>query len=209
LCKLIRTALAARNFESAPAGIERVLILLERSDKIALKQRSTPMNYKILLKDISLRTELQPGDLGGVIHQHGTFYAGEYGYGVQFEYYVARGLCEFYEGYDPKRNRIWICEHQGAMIGFLLLMDRGDAAQLRYFLIQPGYQGMGLGSKLMGLYMDFMRECGYQKSYLWTTNELDTAISLYKKFGFQLAEEKTSTSFGKPVTEQRYDLVLS
>lgn len=164
---------------------------------------------QISLNDISIRTELQPGDMGEVIRQHGAFYAGEYGFGIQFEYYVARGFCEFYERYDPKRNRVWVCEHKGGMIGFLLLMERGDAAQLRYFLIQPVYQGLGLGSKLLGLYMDFMRECGYQKSYLWTTDELGTAISLYKKFGFQLTEEKASTSFGKPVTEQRYDLVLS
>jgi GNAT superfamily N-acetyltransferase len=95
------------------------------------------------------------------------------------------------------------------MIGFLLLMDRGDAAQLRYFLIDPEYRGIGLGTKLMNLYMDFLRGCGCKKSYLWTTHELHTAISLYQKFGFKLTEEKASTTFGKPLTEQRYDLILS
>ena len=94
------------------------------------------------------------------------------------------------------------------MIVFLLLMDRGEAAQLRYFLIEPEYRGIGLGSKLMDLYMDFLRECGYKRSYLWTTSELHSAISLYKRFGFQLTEEKESTAFGKLVTEQRYDLTL-
>jgi len=59
----------------------------------------------------------------------------------------------------------------------------------------------------MNLYMDFLRKCGYKKSYLWTTHELHAAISLYKKFGFTLTEEKNSTAFGKPLTEQRYDLI--
>jgi peptidyl-dipeptidase Dcp len=95
------------------------------------------------------------------------------------------------------------------MIGFLLLMDRGDAAQLRYFLIEPEYRGIGLGSKLMNLYMDFLHECGYQKSYLWTTHELTIAASLYKRHGFMLTEERESTAFGKPLREQRYDLLLS
>ena len=94
------------------------------------------------------------------------------------------------------------------MIGFLLLMDRDEAAQLRYFLIDPEYRGIGLGSHLMNLYMDFLRACGYKSSYLWTTSELHAAISLYKCFGFQLTEEKESTAFGKLVTEQRYDLTL-
>jgi peptidyl-dipeptidase Dcp len=160
------------------------------------------------LESISIRTELRPGDIGYVTYMHGALYHKEYGYTLQFENYVAKGLCEFYEKYDPARNRIWACEHGGRMIGFLLLMDRGSAAQLRYFLIEPEYRGIGLGAKLLDLYMDFLHQCGYKSSYLWTTHELDTAAFLYKRLGFTLTEEKESTSFGKPLREQRYDLVL-
>ena len=166
------------------------------------------MKGKVSLDDISIRTKLRHGDLGYVVYMHGALYGREYGYGLQFETYVAKGLCEFYEGYNPERNRIWACEHNGHMVGFLLLIDRGKAAQLRYFLIEPEYRGLGLGSKLLNLYMDFLRECGYKESYLWTTHELDTAIYLYKRVGFKLTEEKESTSFGKALREQRYDLIL-
>lgn len=164
---------------------------------------------KVSLDDISIRTELRPGDLGYVTYMHGALYHREYNYGLQFENYVSKGLCEFHEKYNPERSRIWACEHNEQMIGFLLLMDRGHAAQLRYFLIEPEYRGIGLGSKLMNLYMDFLRECGYAESYLWTTHELSTAASLYKRHGFQLTEEKESTAFGKRLREQRYDLVLA
>jgi GNAT superfamily N-acetyltransferase len=166
------------------------------------------MAKTITLDDISIRTQLKPGDIGYVTYLHGALYGKEYGYGIQFESYVAKGLCEFYEKYDPKRNRVWVCEHNDRMIGFLLLMDRGQAAQLRYFLIEPEYRGIGLGSKLLSLYMDFLRACGYRESYLWTTHELSTAAFLYARLGFRLTEEKESTAFGKPLREQRYDLVL-
>jgi peptidyl-dipeptidase Dcp len=162
------------------------------------------MKNKVSLDDISIRSELRPGDIGYVIYLHGTLYGQEYGYGIQFETYVAKGLCEFYERYNPARNRVWICEHDQKIIGFLLLMDRGRAAQLRYFLIEPEYRGIGLGSKLMSLYMGFLRRCGYSETYLWTTHELTSAASLYKRVGFQLVEEKESTAFGKPLREQRY-----
>jgi GNAT superfamily N-acetyltransferase len=163
----------------------------------------------VSLDDISIRTELRPGDIGYVTYMHGALYHKEYNYGLQFESYVAKGLCEFYEKYDPERNRVWACEHHDRMIGFLLLMDRGEAAQLRYFLIEPHYRGIGLGSKLMSLYMGLLRECGYKQSYLWTTHELSRAAFLYKRYGFTLTEEKESTAFGKPLREQRYDLVLA
>jgi peptidyl-dipeptidase Dcp len=162
----------------------------------------------VSLADISIRTDLHSGDLGYVIYLHGALYGREYQYGLSFEAYVAKGLCEFLEKYDPRRNRVWICEDGERIIAFLLLMDRGRAAQLRYFLVEPEYRGMGLGSKLMDLYLDFMRSCGYKESYLWTTHELTVAAALYRRVGFRLTEEKESTSFGKPVREQRYDLVL-
>ena len=166
------------------------------------------MKNKVSLDDISIRNELRHGDLGYVVFMHGVLYGREYGFGIQFETYVAKGLCEFYENYNPERNRVWVCEHQGRMIGFLLLMDREKAAQLRYFLIEPEYRGLGLGVKLLNLYMDFLRECGYKESYLWTTHELDAAIHLYQRIGFTFTEEKESTTFGKALREQRYDLIL-
>jgi peptidyl-dipeptidase Dcp len=164
---------------------------------------------KLSLDEISIRTSLQSGDIGYVTYLHGALYQKEYNYSIQFESYVAKGLCEFYEKYDLNTNRIWACEHDARMIGFLLLMNRGEAAQLRYFLIEPAYRGIGLGSKLMNLYMDFLQECGYQRSYLWTTHELSTAAALYKRHGFTLTEEKESTAFGKPLKEQRYDLIVA
>lgn len=163
----------------------------------------------ISLNDISIRTELKPGDIGYAIYMHASLYHQEYNYGTLFETYVAKGLCEFYAQYDPSRNRVWVCEHQQCIIGFLLLMDRGEAAQLRYFLIDPLYRGIGLGSKLMGLYMEFLRECGYRQAYLWTTHELTHAAFLYRRAGFKLSEEKESVAFGKPLIEQRYDLILA
>jgi peptidyl-dipeptidase Dcp len=166
------------------------------------------MKHNDMLEDISIRTDIQSGDLGYVIYLHGVIYKTEYDYGLQFEAYVAKGLCEFYENYRPERNRVWVCEHRGRRIGFLLLLDRVSAAQLRYFLIAPEYRGIGLGTKLMNLYMGFLRECGFRETYLWTTHELTTAANLYRRFGFKLTEQKESTAFGKSLIEQRYDLVL-
>jgi len=166
------------------------------------------MKHNISLDEVTIRAQLRPGDIGYVIHMHGRLYKTEYDYGIQFEAYVAKGLCEFYEKYDEKRNRVWVCEHNGQMIGFLLLMDRGEVAQLRYFLIEPEYRGVGLGKKLLALYIEFLHECKYKGSYLWTTHELATAAALYKRAGFGLTQEKESTAFGKPLREQRYDLLF-
>jgi GNAT superfamily N-acetyltransferase len=160
------------------------------------------------LKDISIRTELRPGDIGYVIFLHGDLYSREYAYGIEFEAYVAEGLAEFYHQYAKGRHRVWVCEHKGKIVGFLLLFDRGEAAQLRYFILSPEYRGIGLGKQLMELYMDFLKDAGFKSSYLWTTHELPAAASLYKLHGFKIVEEKESAGFGKQVIEQKYELHL-
>jgi peptidyl-dipeptidase Dcp len=160
------------------------------------------------LSDITLRTELRPGDIGYITYLHGLLYSKEYNYGIDFEAYVAKGLHEFYEQYDPDTSRVWMAEHEGKRVGFLLLMNRGSAAQLRYFIILPEYRGIGLGNKMMDLYMEFLRSRNYRSSYLWTTHELYTAAHLYKKHGFRLTEEIDSTAFGKPLKENKYELIL-
>ncbi len=163
---------------------------------------------KIKLEDVHIRTRLVPGDIGYVIYMHGHLYEKEYGYSINFESYVAAGLHEFYAKYNPAKDRVWVCEYQNRIVGFLLLMSRGTAAQLRYFIIDPAFRGIGLGKHLMELYMEQLRVLGYRSSYLLTVDELSAAASLYKRHGFVLAHESPFTDFGKPLKEQRYELTL-
>jgi peptidyl-dipeptidase Dcp len=167
------------------------------------------MNNPVKLADVSIRNDLRPGDIGYITYMHGNLYEKEYGYGISFEAYVAFGLYEFYKNFDSKKDRAWIAEHQNRIVGFLLLMHRENhAAQLRFFILDKAYRGIGLGKKLSGLYIEYLKEKGYKTSYLWTTDELFTAAHIYRKMGYKLTEEFESTTFGKPLKEQRYDLVL-
>jgi peptidyl-dipeptidase Dcp len=164
---------------------------------------------QIALNDIQIRTVLKPGDVGSITQLHGWLYGKEYGYGVAFETYVAQGLYEFYKNYDAQKDAVWICEHKDRIIGFLLLMHRENkVAQLRYFILLPEYRGLGLGKKLLDLFMEFLKEKNYSSAYLWTTNEQVEAASLYTKYGFVPVEEKPSTAFEKELTEQKYILHL-
>jgi len=164
---------------------------------------------KVDLDDVIIRTELRPGDIGYVVYMHGDLYSKEYGYGISFEAYVAKGLYEFYKNYKPALDGIWIAEHNGKMVGFLLLMAReNNAAQLRYFILDPSYRGIGLGKKMAALYMKHLRDKQFKTSYLLTTHELFAAAHIYEKMGFVLTEEYESTAFGKLLKERRYDLIV-
>ena len=136
--------------------------------------------------NITIRNDLRPGDIGYVIHLHGSLYYEEYGYGISFESYVAAGLHEFVQNYNPDQDCVWICEDGAKIVGFLLLMARGNgSAQLRYFLLLPPYRGIGIGKKLMHEFRTQLELRRYKHVYLWTTNEQHAAAELYKKAGFE------------------------
>jgi len=169
----------------------------------------------IHLDNITCRNELRPGDLGYIAYLHGQIYARECGYGLGFDAYVLEGLQEFAHQYDPGRDKVWICEHDNNIIGFLLGFHRSDSVhrsnslQLRYFILLPEYRGLGLGKKLMLEFLAFMKQKNYTTAYLWTTNEQHAATSLYTRHGFRLIEEKISSSFDKQLIEKRYELKLT
>jgi ribosomal protein S18 acetylase RimI-like enzyme len=157
------------------------------------------------LDEIQIRTVLKPGDLGFVIYRHGKIYHQEYQFGIAFESYIASGLSEFYKNYDQEKDCVWVCEYNETIIGFMLLMHRlNNDAQLRFFYLEKEFRGIGLGKKLIGLFMNFLKEKKYDSAYLWTTSGLPEAASLYEKNGFVLTEEKESEAFGKKLMELKY-----
>ncbi|MDQ3004036.1 MAG: hypothetical protein M3R47_01430 [Chloroflexota bacterium] len=64
------------------------------------------MKDKDLLDKISIRTELQPGDIGRVIHMHGILYGAEYNYSIQFETYDAKGMIPKETAYGSVNTKI-------------------------------------------------------------------------------------------------------
>ncbi|MDO9509624.1 MAG: GNAT family N-acetyltransferase [Thermovirgaceae bacterium] len=71
-----------------------------------------------------------------------------------------------------------------------------EPAQLRWFLIEPEFRGFGLGRRLMTTAMDYFREKGFKRVFLWTFDERDATRHLYREYGF-LPTEKTGTTCGR------------
>jgi ribosomal protein S18 acetylase RimI-like enzyme len=153
------------------------------------------------LNEITIRTFFRPGDMGYITYMHGQFYE----FGTLFEVYVSETLSTFYKELNPKKERMWIAEHQGKIIGTIALKNTDDEAQLRYFLLDPAYRGIGLGKKMMDLYMEFTRKCGYKSSFLLTEKNLEAASNIYQRYGYKHVSTQ-ETEMG--VTTQRYELKL-
>ena len=159
--------------------------------------------------DPVIRTEMVPGDFGEIVRLHGVLYAEEYGLDNTFEAYIAAPLSEFVLTKDRRGQRIWVVEAGEKVAGCIAIVRNTEGvAQLRWFILTPETRGKGLGKRLMDEAVKFSREAGYRRIILWTFSELETAIALYRRWGFVKTEEKAHHIWGRDLIEEKYELSL-
>ncbi|MHA2356308.1 MAG: bifunctional helix-turn-helix transcriptional regulator/GNAT family N-acetyltransferase [Candidatus Thorarchaeota archaeon] len=149
------------------------------------------------------------GDIGWIVHRHGVIYSEEYGWDETFEALTAEILAKFIQSHNLKRERIWIAEQDGEIVGSVMIVDAGNqVAQLRLLLVEPKVRGKGIGRKLIEECIDFSRRNGYKKIKLWTQSNLLAARHLYLEYGFELVKDESHKSFGHELTAEFWELQL-
>src|SRR6185369_12094048 len=130
--------------------------------------------------------------LGWVTQIQAAYYAEHWELGLYFEAKVATELAEFLGRFDARRDGVWIAQLDGKFVGAVFIDGKdaqGEGARLRWFIVDPAYQGRGIGNRLMDAAISFCRQAGFKRVYLTTFAGLASARHLYEKYGFNVCRE--------------------
>jgi GNAT superfamily N-acetyltransferase len=154
-----------------------------------------------------------PGAIGWITQIHGAYYHQHWNMGVYFEAKVASDLAELMNRFDPTRDGMWLALDGDRIIGSIIIDGKdaeGEGARLRLFILDPAYQGRGIGGRLITEAMSFCRRTGFKRVYLTTFSGLNSARHLYEKHGFRLCQEMNGEELtgNAALTEQVFEVWL-
>ncbi|MGD8189651.1 GNAT family N-acetyltransferase [Brevibacillus ginsengisoli] len=148
-------------------------------------------------------------DIHYVIASHMDIYGTEYGFDLSFRDYIEETTRHFVQTFDPAKENLWIAEVNEQSVGTIAIVNiDSTTAQLRWFLLEPQFRGIGLGRQLLETAITFARECGYRTLRLWTSNLLETARYLYLRYGFAIVEQTEQILSGITLIEEIWELNL-
>ncbi|WP_260962852.1 bifunctional helix-turn-helix transcriptional regulator/GNAT family N-acetyltransferase [Pseudomonas citri] len=156
---------------------------------------------------LQIASGYRPGLIGRVAEMHASFYSQHSGFGQFFESQVATGVAEFAGRLGHSRNGIWFAESAGRIVGSVAIdgEDLGNnQAHLRWFILDEGYRGGGVGRRLLTEAVAFCDQQNFAAIQLWTFKGLDAARCLYESLDFELTHEEQGRQWGAAVIEQQF-----
>lgn len=176
-----------------------------------LAAMGTIMNLLDRREDTSREATLRGprhGDFGWIVSRHAELYAQEYGWTEPFEGLCAQIVADYVNKLDPKKERCWIAELNGAPVGCVMLVkdDKPGIARVRLLIVDPAARGLGLGKRLTHECIRFARKSGYRGVTLWTHSVLTAARHVYEQAGFTLTASEKRHTWGKDVVAEFWDL---
>ena len=152
-----------------------------------------------------------PGVVGKITELHAVYYYENWGFDVSFETQVGGELSEFVARFDSQRDGLWVATIKGKFAGAVAIDGLNafdDGARLRWFIVEPEFQGYGIGKALILRAVDFCKRKQFPSVYLWTFEGLNEARRLYEAIDFHLSEEEEVNQWGQRIKEQKFELEL-
>jgi len=97
----------------------------------------------------------------------------------------------FYNEFTNPYSHLWILEEEGAALGYVCVWFIHEDGQIVNVVVLPEYRGCGLGKTLIEHVIDEAKTRGIRSLSLEVRRSNQTALALYRNFGFQEVSVRT------------------
>lgn len=157
---------------------------------------------KQIEQTVCLVRGFRPGYIGAIARMHGEYYADAWGSGIAFEALMAKEIIEWWERYDERRDLLLTAHVGDAFVGSVAIdgsqSERPGWARLRWFLLDPQYQGCGIGRTLLQEALTFCDSPRFLGTYLWTVEGLPQSLRIYEQNGFAVVRREHDDRYSVP-----------
>jgi ribosomal protein S18 acetylase RimI-like enzyme len=96
-----------------------------------------------------------------------------------------------------EHGETWVADDDGGIVGFLVLVPNADHLLLENVAVAPGFQGRGLGRRLLALAESRARDHGLDVIRLYTHATMTENQRLYEGLGYVQTERRTDDGFDR------------
>jgi GNAT superfamily N-acetyltransferase len=148
-----------------------------------------------------------PGLLGEIVRWHGRYYVQGRGWNPLFEAICAEQLGEIARHFGATCTAFSAWD-EGDFLAGLVMDARRSAragARLRFLIASDAARGRGLGNELLRRALAWAEARGDPAVWLTTVAGLEASSHLYRKYGFELLEERLDQTWGDEHREQLWE----
>ncbi|KAK0633544.1 hypothetical protein B0T14DRAFT_418423 [Immersiella caudata] len=168
-------------------------------------------------RNVTIAPGYTPTLISSAVQMHMSYYHTRIGWGREFETGLSSMLSDIVSRLGNPFNQAWAAVESlplpsgnptQKIIGTIFIdgqiPGKEGTAQLRAFIVDEGARGLGLGRKLVGAAMGFVRERRFKECRLTTMRSLGAARKLYEGYGFVEVREERKVIWGVEVGEMEY-----
>lgn len=93
--------------------------------------------------------------------------------------------------YHIQHNFMYVAEIENKIVGYVLVLIKRKKAKLYSLGVDAEFRGKGISAKLLATALEQVAALGFQKIFLEVRSDNESALALYKKFGFQTLKSES------------------
>ncbi|NRG17003.1 GNAT family N-acetyltransferase [Rhizobiales bacterium] len=149
-------------------------------DGISIRPFQRPDSEDVRALFILINRELAPSDRQDAFERY-------------IELSLAAEVDRIEDYYGERQGSFWVVESGGQLAGFYGLEPAGSGEmELRRMYLAPKFRGSGLASRMISHAEDVVRDKGFGRLVLSTSELQPAALKFYEKAGYTLAREEVA-----------------